>query len=85
MFCARMAIDEIFHIHPAARTGSPQPNLLSLGAQNLTAAGMKELQFALAAVRARCKAPFSDRGRSASRKRSGARQRRKFEKLAPRL
>jgi hypothetical protein len=48
VFCTGMAVDEVFHVHPAARTGTPETNPAPLGIDNLTTADAKELHFAFA-------------------------------------
>src|SRR6185437_5242768 len=87
VLCARMAVDEVFHVHPAAGARAPETNLVALGVHNVPAADSKELHAAFAArvvhshwtrrlFRA-CPGRLADQ-------RCSTGQRRQLEKLAPR-
>jgi hypothetical protein len=47
MLRAWVPINEILHIHPAARTGSPQANLFPFRIDYVTAADTKELHLVI--------------------------------------
>jgi hypothetical protein len=48
VFCAGVAVDEVFHVHPSARTGTPEANSIPLGIDDVAAADAKELHLAFA-------------------------------------
>jgi hypothetical protein len=47
-------INEILHVHPAARTGSPQANLFPFRIDYVTAADMKKLHLVIPLMTVRC-------------------------------
>src|ERR1039458_1658073 len=54
MLRAWVPINEILHVHPAARTGSPQANLFPFRIYYVTAADTKELHLAIPLMTVRC-------------------------------
>jgi hypothetical protein len=81
-----MPVDKILHVHPAARAGSSQPNLLPFGIDNVTAADVKELHLVIPLIPVRCWCAgclfrFACRSRSRECCRTGKRS--KLKKLSP--
>ena len=54
MLRAWVPINEILHVHPAARTGSPQSNLFPFRIDYVTAADTKELHLVAPFMTFRC-------------------------------
>jgi hypothetical protein len=54
VLCTGVAVDEIFHVHPAAGAGSPQANPISFTIGDLSAADTKEFHLVLAGSHLRC-------------------------------
>ena len=54
MLRAWVPIDEILHVHPAARTGSPQADLFPFRIDYVTAADTKELHLVIPLMTVRC-------------------------------
>src|SRR6185437_13503186 len=48
VLCAGVAVDEVFHVHPAARAGSSESNLIPLAVGDVTAADAKKFHLAFA-------------------------------------
>jgi hypothetical protein len=54
MLRAWVPINEILHVHPTARTGSPQANLFPFRIDYVTAADTKELHLVIPLMTVRC-------------------------------
>jgi hypothetical protein len=86
MLRAWVPVNEIFHVHPAAWTGSPQVNLLPFGVDNVTATDTKELHLVLSVIPVCClwtDVLFRRGCGSVSRERRRAGKSGELEKLAP--